>query len=212
MENIDKMRKTIILFVILSCNIACNQNKITHSKQQGLTTNIEKKANKDRPNCLGLSDTILNADNWVKYFKIGEKYLVAVKVNKVVDTLDFKCGCNTPAVLVPTFLWKKHNSIFLTLGSGFNFRELLVCTQVADSIMLRQFRSDKDYDAQFDFAYKFDNERYVHLYDGLHKCKRKILLPLLYKNKSPILYTIFKKRLELEFADSVLNTSVTITR
>ena len=202
-----------ICFVMLLCNIACNDKKGTPSNQPESITVVKRKPKEvAQKNCLLLSDTILNADNWVKYVSIGKSYLVVLKVNKVVDTLDFAFDCNTPQVLIPQFLWKKRNSIFLAIGSGFHFRELVVCTQIGDSIAVQRFRSDNDYDAQYDFAYKFDNERYVNLYSMLHKVKRKILLPVLYQNKHPVVYRISKKRLRLEFEDSVFNTSVILIR
>jgi hypothetical protein len=156
-----------------------------------------------------VKDTIFKDHDYIKYILLKDKqYGVEIKLNDVLDTLDFRFDCNVPNGIIPKLVFK-NRMFLLSQGTGFNYRNAILCTsdKVSNKINIAQFETEIVDSSEYDLLV-FADSNTVFLFD---RDSRELLyktLPSEYRDlkfsNSEILKgkvtLLFKENKSLEFA------------
>lgn len=142
--------KIVGLFLLIVATTCCG----VHSKRSSV---IHDKPSK--PKCFTAHDTILNSNSWIKYVERGNGYVVELKINGLVDTMDIAFDCKTNNGLIPKLYKVDNEKIFLSQGVGFHYRKLTVCIVVKNKISYSSYEVNRvDEEAPDVFVYKEPNK------------------------------------------------------
>ena len=148
-------------------------------------------------NCTGARDTVFANGDYLKYIPIDkEHYDIEIKINDVLDTLDFYLNCKTNSGMIPKVLFRSDLG-YLGLGQGStSYRYLTLCSlnKEAEKINISKFRTAIDVSSENDgflfikdnwmILYDIDKEKFFSkrlLRDGKSSMEREFVL---YKNKN----------------------------
>ncbi|GAA4771073.1 MULTISPECIES: hypothetical protein [Flavobacterium] len=113
-----------IVFIFIGCkkNIQNDKDNPKEVKHSEVTKGI------DIHDCTTVKDTIFKDNDYVKYISLKEKqYGIEIKLNNVIDTLNFSFDCSSPNGMIPKILFKHEDYIVLSQGTGFNYRSSILC-------------------------------------------------------------------------------------
>ncbi len=151
-------------------------------------------------NCTGAGDTVFANGDYLKYIPIDkENYEIEIKINDVLDTLDFYLSCKTYSGMIPKVLFRSDLG-YLGLGQGSSsYRYLTLCSlnKEAEKISINKFETARDVSSENDgflfikdnwlVLYYIDKEKFFCkrlLHDGKSSTAREFIL---YKNRAEII-------------------------
>jgi hypothetical protein len=179
-----------LIFLLIVFLVSCTNT----SNQQKETKQIQSTKQETLPGCIHQKDTILNSYFAITYHIKKDFFDVKIKISNLDTLLGYKFDCSTPAVLVPSYYNHLSNSLLLTRGQSNSFREMTVCSLINNKITIRQFESERSMNADYDFAYKLnDNDSFLILSSRVNSLKtRHIKIPHKISTDSIILTRIAK--------------------
>ncbi len=118
-------------------------------------------------NCTGARDTVFANGDYLKYIPIDkEHYEIEIKINDVLDTLDFYLGCKTHSGMIPKVLFRSDLG-YLGLGQGSSsYRYLTLCSlnKEVKKININKFETARDVSSEND-GFLFIKDNWLVLYD-----------------------------------------------
>lgn len=158
---------SIVFLIILFVNCKGNLPKQENRDKQGNASNEITLTKESFFNCTGARDTVFANGDYLKYIPLDkEHYNIEVKINDILDTLDFYLGCKTAAGMMPTVLFRS-DSGYLGLGQGSSsYRYLTICNlnREAKKIKINKFETARDVSSQND-GFLFVKDNWLLLYD-----------------------------------------------
>ncbi|MEO6454710.1 MAG: hypothetical protein ABIN97_11580, partial [Ginsengibacter sp.] len=98
---------SILFLIIFFVNCKGNLPKQENKDKQGDVRNEMTLAKEVFFNCTGARDTVFANGDYLKYIPIDkEHYEIEIKINDVLDTLDFYLNCKTNGGMIPKVLFR----------------------------------------------------------------------------------------------------------
>lgn len=191
---------SIVFLIIFFVNCKGNLPKQENRDKQGDVSNEMTLTKEVFFNCTGAGDTVFANGDYLKYIPIDkDHYEIEIKINDVLDTLDFYLGCKTNSGMIPKVLFRSDLG-YLGLGQGSSsYRYLTLCSlnKEAVKININKFETAIDVSSEND-GFLFIKDNWLFLYD---RSKEKFFcrkLPsdgkgfmakefILYKNRAAII-------------------------
>ncbi|MBO9203384.1 MULTISPECIES: hypothetical protein [Niastella] len=157
----------IVFLIIFFVNCKGNLPKQENRDKQGDVSNEMTLTKEFFFNCTGARDTFFANGDYLKYIPIDkEHYEIEVKINDILDTLDFYLGCKTHSGMIPKVLFKSDLG-YLGLGQGSSsYRYLTLCSlnKEAKKININKFETAIDVASEND-GLLFIKDNWLFLYD-----------------------------------------------
>lgn len=158
---------SIVFLIILFVNCKGNLSKQESRDKQGKVSKEVTLTKELFFNCTGARDTVFANGDYLKYIPIDkEHYNIEVKINNILDTLDFYLGCKTAAGMMPAVLFRS-DSGYLGLGQGSSsYRYLTICdlNRETKKININKFETAIDVSSKND-GFLFIKDNWLLLYD-----------------------------------------------
>ncbi|MGC4040508.1 MAG: hypothetical protein QM710_06940 [Flavobacterium sp.] len=198
--------KKHILFMVFACLLACHDNKQQNSiaKPAKIKQNRKEVSEKAEPktdihDCTSARDTIFKDGDWIKYVYLKDGgYGVQIKLGKTTDTLDYVFDCREINGLIPKIFKKGNDYLILSRGSGFTYRDILVCDKKNDSIVISEFESNRAHSEAADYFVYKRNDR-LYCYDRFNDKEFNQVIPGKYKGLKIIDSEIYEKEIIVHF-------------
>jgi hypothetical protein len=200
-----KFTFVMVAFILIGCQNNAQNNKESHGEKHKSVVPKEI----DIHDCTTITDTVFKDNDYIKYISLNNKqYGVEIKLSNVVDTLDFRFDCNVVNGIIPKLVFKD-KMLLLSQGSGFNYRNAILCTldKTSNKISIEEFETEivdsSEYDllvfTQGDMIFLFNRNNRELLYKALPREYHNLKF-----SNSEILEgkvtLIFKENKSLEFA------------
>lgn len=147
-------KKSSILILSVIIVIATFITNDNYLNVHGNNSNTINKILVRECNCLK-SDTTLQNGDYVKYSIVDSQCIIAIRLHGEQAFLPNTYKCPLSELDIPTFYDTDSNSIYFIKGSGFSFREIIVCEYIHDSIVINSYVTNKSEDTNLDvFIFK----------------------------------------------------------
>lgn len=124
---------SIVFLIILFVNCKGNLPKQENRGKQGDVSNEMTVTKEAFLKCTEARDTVFSNGDYLKYIPIDkENYEIEVRINAIIDTIDFYLGCQTFSGMIPKILFRSDVGIGLGQGSS-SYRYLTLCSLSKDA-------------------------------------------------------------------------------
>ena len=165
-ELINHYNKILFFSVIFLLFHNCKENRVDkyNEKQNSI---ISKD---DFHKCTKTKDTIFSNGNYIKYIPINDtNYSIEIKLNKVIDTLDFCLNCKTQSGMLPKLILESDWMCFLQGSTSYRYLTLCKLDKENKNIDISKFETARSTSATID-GFVFIDENNLFFYD-LEKAK-----------------------------------------
>jgi hypothetical protein len=158
---------SIVFLIIFFVNCKGNSPKQENKDMQKDVSHEMTLAKELFFNCTGARDTVFSNGDYLKYIPIDkEHYEIEIKINDVLDTLDFYLDCKTHSGMIPKVLFRTDLG-YLGLGQGSSsYRYLTLCSlnKEGKKNNIKKFETAIDVSSEND-GFLFIKENWLVLYD-----------------------------------------------
>ncbi len=195
------MKHFFVYFYFLIGFIYCKSPK---KENNSPTLIAEKKEIKDSKifQCITERDTVFGNGNYIKYIALDSMFGVEIKINGLIDTLDFLFDCETPNSLIPSILKQEDNMLILKQGIAFTYRNTVVCKKKGNKLECKSFEISKVVvDAPQVLIYKTEDNCVLEIFNIISKKEKYITLPLKYCHSEIKLIEEYLTHFIIKFTD-----------
>lgn len=180
----------------------CKEN-VQNKKNDREDVKVDTLKEIDIHDCTTVKDTIFKDHDYVKYISLKDKqYGIEIKINDVVDTLDYRFDCNVSNGSIPKLVFKD-KILLLSHGAGFNYRYAVVCTldRVSGKINTTEFETGIIDSSENDFL-MFTESNLVYLFNRNNRELLRKSLPKEFHDLKIINSEILKGKIKLLFSEN----------
>lgn len=147
-------------------------------------------------NCTGARDTVFANGDYLEYIPIdNENYSIEVRMNNLLDTLDFYLSCKTHSGMIPKVLFRSDLG-YLGLGQGSSsYRYVTLCSIIKEEkrINVNRFETAIDVSSEKD-GFFFIKEDSLWFYDINNKTLYSKTIPGNSNNSGVKEFRLYKDR------------------
>lgn len=149
--------KYFILFILLFLYYSCT------NKEQKVNPVIDKTKVSD---CITYRDTVFPSGDYIKYIEVDSLFGIELKLGKYIDTLKELFSCKTANISIQHLFKYNKNMLFLTEGSGQQYRRLYLYYIKENKIKYDCYESSLVYPKSPNvIVYKLFDKQYIYIYD-----------------------------------------------